>query len=95
MIVTEGILDAWRVGKDAVCSFGTHITDTQRDLILSKKPKVLIFCWDGDAWVKGRKEANFFRPFIDKVYSVIMPKDEDPDSFGTDNIHRLIEESII
>ncbi len=93
MIVTEGILDAWRLGDEAVATFGTHITEMQKHLILKLKLKELIFCRDGDAWMRARKEAEFFYPFIEKVFVIRFPKDEDPDSFGKEKTYELIEKA--
>jgi hypothetical protein len=94
IVVTEGILDAWRLDKNVVCSFGTHLTDEQKILIVHKKPKTLIFAWDADAYFKARKVMGFFKPFVDKVAAVKFPGDEDPDSFGHDNSWKLIEKEI-
>lgn len=82
MIITEGILDKWRVGKDAVCTFGTHFTDKQRKLIIKKKLNELIMLWDGDAWQYAMKESGYFEPFVNIVRTVILPKEHDPDSYG-------------
>jgi len=99
IIITEGILDAWRVGKDAVATFGTHITESQRKLILEKEPEVLVFCWDSDAYWIARKEADFFAPFVDTIAVVSFPAGHDPDSYGRDfgknALMSLIEGSII
>lgn len=82
IIITEGILDAWRVGNDAVCTFGTHLTEKQKQLILDVHPKELILLWDNDAWIYANEEIGFFEPFIEKVNVVILPHGHDPDSYG-------------
>jgi hypothetical protein len=85
MILTEGILDTWRAGNDAVCSFGTHLTDRQRQLILDKKPSELVFLWDEDAYFKispYNSDAGWFLPFIDRIKIVRLLEGEDPDSYG-------------
>jgi DNA primase len=81
IIVTEGILDCWRVGEFGTCTFGTHVSEQQKMEIITKKPKQLVFAWDGDAWSKSIPQAQFFIPFIDCIKIVIFPKDEDPDSY--------------
>jgi hypothetical protein len=95
MIITEGILDCWAVKDGAVASFGTHITDRQKELILNKNLKRLIFCWDGDAYWKAREEAEYFKPFIDNVITVCLPKYEDPHSLGYDGVWDYISETCI
>jgi len=92
MIITEGVLDVWRVGSCAVATFGTHLTEKQKKLILDKKLNHLIFLWDGDAYWKARRAADFFKPFVEKVDVIMLPKGEDPDSAGTERVWKLIEE---
>jgi len=94
MILTEGALDKWRTGSGAVCTFGTSLTDNQKNLILLKPLEYLIFLWDSDAYWKARKAAEFFRPFIENVCIIKLPSGQDPDSFGTEAIWNLIEEKV-
>lgn len=94
MILVEGVLDMWRVEDDCVASFGTHLTDKQKFLILNRHPSELIFLWDEDAYDKISKfnsEAGFFEPFIDEVRIIRLPKDEDPDSIGKEEVFMLID----
>lgn len=97
IILTEGILDKWRVGNDAVCSFGTHLTNTQKSIILAKKPKELVMLWDNDAWADGMDEMGYFEPFIETVRMVVLPHGHDPDSYGRDfgveELHRYINDN--
>lgn len=97
IIVTEGVLDAWRVGKDATCTFGTHMTDIQMRLILNKKPKELIFAYDGDYHfeeMKMKSIPNQFTPFINVVKVVEFPDDHDPDSYGVQYGHDALMDLI-
>ena len=94
MIVTEGVLDCWRVGEDAVATFGTHLTEQQEILILHKNLKKLIFCWDGDCYFFARKMAEIFKPFIEDVKVICLPKTEDPDSLGTEKVWEYIAEVV-
>jgi len=94
IVVTEGILDAWRVGNDAVAILGSYVSDKQRQLLLERKPDTLIFCLDGDAYWHAREEAAVFEPFIHKVEVIKMDFGEDPDSLGTEEIWKLIEERL-
>jgi len=85
IIITEGILDCWRCGDDAVCSFGAHLTEKQFKLILDKEPNELVFCRDEDYYTKEIKynsEVGQFMPFIKNIKIVKFPRGEDPDSFG-------------
>lgn len=89
-IIVEGILDAWRIGREAVASFGTHLTEPQRQLILDKKLDELIMCWDGEAYWDSREVVKFFEPFIPVIKVVKIPDGEDPDSFGKEKILKLV-----
>lgn len=94
MIIVEGILDMWRMEVDTVASFGTHLTDRQKRLILDKNPSELIFLWDEDAYDKisqFNSDAGFFEPFIDNIRVVLLPEGEDPDSIGKEAAFTLIE----
>jgi DNA primase len=97
IIVTEGVLDAWRVGNDAVCTFGTHLTDLQRNLIIGKKPRELIFAYDGDYYWREFGHGSipgWFVPFVDTIRVVEFPVNHDPDSYGKEHgceeLRRLI-----
>lgn len=87
MIIVEGVLDAWRVGVDAVATFGTHCTDRQLRLIIDKHPNEVVFCWDEDAYFRTleyNSEVGSIQAFIPNVRLVKFPKGEDPDSYGAE-----------
>jgi DNA primase len=90
MVVTEGVLDAWRVGDNAVCSFGTSITDDQKQLIINKNLKHLVFMWDSDAYWYAKKEAEYFRPFVDIVDVIKLPPDADPDEMEHEELNKIL-----
>jgi hypothetical protein len=95
MLPTEGILDAWRLGVNAVATFGTSLTEKQKQLILDKKLKKLIAVWDPEAYWEARKTFRFFEPFIEEI-SIIKISDtwegQDPDSLGKEGVYKQIEE---
>jgi hypothetical protein len=64
MILTEGLMDQWRVRECAVCTFGASLTEKQQTRIIDSKIQQLVFGWDGDAYWKARDAADYFRPFI-------------------------------
>jgi hypothetical protein len=94
MILTEGILDCWRVKNNAVAHFGTSLTKKQQRLIINKELENLLFCWDGDAYWKAVEEADYFMPFVPNVKVIALPDGEDPDSLGYNNIWKLINKEI-
>jgi len=89
MRVVEGILDAWAMGEDTVATFGTHVTERQRQLILNKDLDELIFAWDGGTWFDARRESEFFAPFIETIKIVELPGDRDPDEIGREVVLEL------
>lgn len=94
MIMVEGVLDMWRMEVDTVASFGTHLTNRQKRLILDKHPSELIFLWDQDAYDKisqFNSDAGFFEPFIDDVRVILLPRGEDPDSLGKEAVFAIID----
>jgi len=54
MLITEGILDVWRLGENAVGLMGKKITNAQFNMILEKDPRKVIIILDSDA----RKETE-------------------------------------
>jgi hypothetical protein len=93
IIVTEGVLDAWRVDEDVVCTFGTHLTDKQRNLIIKRHPKELIFAYDGDYYWREFGYGSipgWFTPFVSTIRVVEFPKEHDPDSYGREYGHDVL-----
>lgn len=82
MIITEGVFDALRVGKEAVATFGTSITEHQLQLILELNPARVVFAWDSDAYLKARKAAKQLKPFLERVDVIKFPRGLDPDEYG-------------
>jgi len=93
LILVEGMFDVWRLENNALCSFGTHLTTSQRRLIVNKRPKQLIFAWDGDAYGKAKQQAKQLLPFINNIKIVSLPKGEDPDSLGKNRVFELIKKT--
>lgn len=48
IILTEGIFNAITAGKNAVASYGCHLSDIQCQLILQKEPKSILIAYDSD-----------------------------------------------
>lgn len=94
IIIVEGVLDCWRIGKDCIATFGITMTQEQRNLILKKKPKTLIFCFDGDVISKNLQEAAKFKPFIPDVRVALLPDDKDPDDLDQEIILEYIDNAI-
>ena len=92
VVVVEGILDAWRLYHNTLCSFGISLSSNQKKLLIKLNPKKLIFCPDSDAYMNTLRTAEEFTPFIEEVYIIQFPEGEDPDSYGKEESWALIEE---
>lgn len=90
IIIVEGVFDKWRIGSDAVCSFGASLTDAQKKLVLDKKANEVIFAWEKNAYIKSKKQAKELKPFLNKVKVLLLPTKSDPDTLGKDFIENLI-----
>lgn len=94
-IITEGVLDAWRVQEDVSAIFGSYLTIHQKSLLLKKNLDYLIFCLDGDAYWHARNVVSpFFEPYVEHVEVIRMDFEEDPDSLGTEKIWELIDQCL-
>jgi DNA primase len=88
-VLVEGIFDAWRVGRGAVASFGTAMSDEQVNL-LSKLQSVYIM-WDADASEKAKKLAHRISSVVKHV-EVITLSEGDPDNLSEEIIIQIREE---
>jgi len=95
MIVTEGILDAWRVGKEAAAAFTSSLSKKQIKLIIAKELDELYICFDTElkAYYKSKKQAEEFRAYIPVVEVVKLPFGKDPDDLDREEIYRCIQEA--
>ena len=93
MILTEGRMDEWRVGENTVCTFGTSLTTRQKRLIYDKKPKELIFAWDGEAYQYAKEMGQEMAPYIGNIKVLELPWGIDPDDYGQEETLALIEDT--
>lgn len=84
VVIVEGVLDAWRFddGFNVLATFGTHMTDRQKNLLIRLRPSRVIVSWDGDAIDRSIRLAEDLRTFLPRVDVAEFPLCEDPDSFG-------------
>jgi hypothetical protein len=103
MILTEGMMDQWRVKECAVCTFGASLTEKQQTRIIDSGVEVLVFAWDGDAYWKAKEAATYFTPFVPEVVVLQLPlfvekhgvkKKADPDEIGHKAMWKLIQEAV-
>jgi len=91
VVVTEGVLDAWAVGKDCgVCLFGKKVYPEQLTLFDKKGVNNVIICLDGEAISESQHIAHDLSVVVSKVEVMELPIDEDPASLGNKEIWRMI-----
>jgi len=67
VVITEGILDVWRLGDNSIASLGNIITDSQVNFLLQNKIKNVFIFPDSDAIEFGRKKAEQISGLFDHV----------------------------
>lgn len=89
IILVEGIFNAISAGKNAVASYGCHLSNTQCDLLLSKQPKSILIAYDSDEpGVKGSldvisKLKN--KNYLGKLEYILLPVGIDINDLGHSN----------
>lgn len=85
VVITEGPIDAIHVGRDAVCSFGKKLSNTQIAKLLSAGVTSLDLMWDGPgstepkgAWPEMFQTAKRLRGLFD-VRLVFLPRGDPGD----------------
>lgn len=84
-IVVEGLFDAWRIGKGAVCVFGTKFTPEQVKLLKTFKRVKLCFDNDGPGRIASKKLASELAVFTE-VLEIFIPPGTDPDKLSKKDI---------
>lgn len=95
IVLTEGVMDAWRVGPAGVCSFGKSLSNAQAKL-LQKANKPVIVMYDNDLTAREEKIVLNRLLAVDLSPKRIAIPDgyKDPDSMPTELIHTLIKEKL-
>lgn len=97
IVIVEGVITAICGGKDCVAVYGCHPSRVQIEKILSKNPKSIYCCLDGDS--AGQSGLD---PLLEDIinlqyngtlYYVIMPEDKDACDMGYEVFRKYIEEN--
>lgn len=75
--ITEGPMDAMRVGLDAVCTFGKQISSMQLYAMLRAGVKAVDLMWDSDAHEEMRAAAPLLADYFDVRLVWILSGDPD------------------
>jgi hypothetical protein len=89
--IVEGALDAIHVGKSAVATFGTQLSQYQLELLMRSSASEIIIMWDPDAYDKARELADRLSDLW-AVRVVKLPEGKDPDEIPLDEL-RVLEDS--
>jgi len=89
--IVEGVFDAWRIGRGAVATFGTRVTDEQCNILYRKKVERVFIIFDHDASLnEGHKLAKKLSHVIPHVENLTI-SEGDPDSYFLNNPEDLKE----
>jgi len=76
--VVEGVLDAIHIGKSAVATFGTSLSQYQLELLMRSAAREIIIMWDRDAIDKAKALADRLADLW-TIRVVELPDARDPD----------------
>lgn len=89
--IVEGALDAIHLGKTAVATFGTTLSQYQLELLMRTAASEIVIIWDPDAYDKALELADRLSDLW-AVKVVKLPDGKDPDEISRDEL-RSIEEA--
>ena len=85
-VVVEGVMDAWRIGRGAVATYGTKYTKEQ--LCLLNGLKRVFVMLDSDAEMQANKLAHDIAPFVRSVEILKLSKG-DPGDLSESEVYDL------
>lgn len=103
IIITEGFMDACKVGEDAVATNGKNLHPQQVEHLTNAGIKKVVLMWDADAWSDGARKKNklssiqrasdLLRMWGIQVRAVKMPEGKDPGSydFHSEELREMIK----
>ena len=95
IVLTEGVMDAWRVGDSGVCSFGKSLSIAQAKLLAKAKKRVIVM-YDNDLTEKENNTVlnRLLAVGLTPIRIAIPDGYKDPDSMPYDLIHDLIKDRL-
>lgn len=91
IVITEGFMDAVKVGSDAVATNGKNLHERQCEWLQKTNAKEIVLMWDRDAWTDGTRKKDklcsieratrLLRSYNFIVKAVKMPEGRDPGSY--------------
>jgi hypothetical protein len=97
LVIAEGVTDVWRIGQQAVGSFGKVLSDQQIKILKmvwgSYASCVIAFDGEKEAWKYALEMENLFRAhniFAGGVKALRLAEGYDPDNYTHEEINTLI-----
>ncbi len=90
--IVEGVLDAIHVGKSAVATFGTSLSQYQLELLMRTSAREIVIMWDLDAIDKAKALAYRLADLW-AVRVVELPDARDPDEHTLEDLQKMEDES--
>lgn len=94
LILCEGPISAIAAGRNAIASYGKHLTEKQVDILRNSCADRIYLALDPDAKRETATLARKLVGYIKDVYLVSMPRGEDPASLGRENFLSCVGSSI-
>jgi hypothetical protein len=90
--IVEGVLDAIHVGKSAVATFGTSLSQYQLEMLMRSSANEIVIMWDRDAIDKARSLADRLADLW-TIRVVELPDARDPDEHSRESLRQLEQEA--
>jgi len=87
--ITEGPFDAFALGEDATCLFGSEYTKEQIELLYSKGLERVVVIYDPEAFQIGEQLANELAGFVPDVKEVQLDPGQDPGSLPRKEVFQI------
>jgi hypothetical protein len=86
--IVEGVLDAIHVGRSAVATFGTSLSQYQLELLMRTAAREIVIMWDLDAIDKAKALADRLADLW-AVRVVELPDARDPDEHSLEDLKEM------
>lgn len=86
--IVEGVLDAIHVGRSAVATFGTSLSQYQLEMLMRTAAREIVIMWDRDAIDKARALADRLADLW-AVRVVELPDARDPDEHSLEDLKAM------
>ncbi len=93
VLIVEGTLDVWRMGKGTVALMGIEFTEEQIELLRQKELKKVVVMFDGEpqAIRQAHKLAAKLSAFVSTAYVIELPGGKDPADLSNKEVEEIRE----